>query len=302
LPIDIREELAKTYIVPEGGVQEVLNTRQHLQQLIDSYHNLQRMKKELGDISFDKDIEAAMAFVSASSNLRMHCYGIPEQSIFTNKGIAGNIVHAIATTNAIVAGMMVTEGIKVLMGNMDAVRVVWLQMSGIQEGKLDPKNPKCYICSKARVLVKFDTEKFTLKQFQEDLLKAQLGFTQPDINVLSPEKNYIEYGDEDHSDEYLRRPCKDVRIVNGCEISVEDFSTSVNSIVQISHEVLDDEKHPKGFVLVNLSSETGKRKTPDGKSEEKVRPPKLVKTNGEGMNVDDSSTKMVKSNGERMES
>merc|ERR1712060_39754 len=263
VPIEIRKELAKPYTTPKGGFQEVLDTRHHLQQLIDSYHELQGMKKEHGDIAFDKDIDATMAFVSASSNLRMHCYGIPEQSLFTNKGIAGNIVHAIATTNAIIAGMMVTEGIKILTGNRDAVRACWLKMTGIQEGKLDPKNPKCYVCSKARVLVKLDTEKFSLKQFQEALLKSSLGFTNPDINVLSPEKNYIEYGDPDLSAEYLRKSCKDIKIVSGCEISVEDFCTSVSAILQISHEVLDDKEHPSGFIVLSMGSEIGKRRTPE---------------------------------------
>jgi len=296
VPIEIRKELAEPYTASKGDFQEVLDTRRHLQQLIDSYHELQVMKKEHGDIAFDKDIDATMAFVSASSNLRMHCYGIPEQSLFTNKGIAGNIVHAIATTNAIIAGMMVTEGIKILTGNRDAVRACWLKMTGIQEGKLDPKNPKCYVCSKARVLVKLDTEKFSLKQFQEDLLKSSLGFTNPDINVLSPEKNYIEYGDPDLSAEYLRKSCKDIKIVNGCEISVEDFCTSVSAILQISHEVLDDKEHPSGFVVMSMGSEIGKRRTPEGKIEEDDRPTKLPKSNGVTMDK-----KLVKSNGEKMD-
>lgn len=63
-----------------------------------------------------------MDFVTAASNLRSSCYAIPPQSAFDAKGMAGNIIHAIATTNAIVAGLLVTEAIKVLAGAAPAAR------------------------------------------------------------------------------------------------------------------------------------------------------------------------------------
>ena len=44
---------------------------------------------------------------------RASCYGIPKQGLFECKGMAGNIIHAIATTNAIVAGLMTIEALKV---------------------------------------------------------------------------------------------------------------------------------------------------------------------------------------------
>lgn len=65
-------------------------------------------------VTFDKDDLLATEFVSAASNLRSRCYGIPRQSVFDAKGMAGNIVHAVATTNAIVAGLIVNEAKKVL--------------------------------------------------------------------------------------------------------------------------------------------------------------------------------------------
>ena len=39
------------------------------------------------------------------------------------QGMAGNIIHAIATTNAIVGGMIVVEALKVLSGSYNACRV-----------------------------------------------------------------------------------------------------------------------------------------------------------------------------------
>ena len=43
-----------------------------------------------------------------------------------SQGMAGNIIHAIATTNAIIAGFIVIEAIKVLTGAHDACKVILL--------------------------------------------------------------------------------------------------------------------------------------------------------------------------------
>ncbi|CAK8988005.1 SUMO-activating enzyme subunit 2 (Ubiquitin-like 1-activating enzyme E1B) (Ubiquitin-like modifier-activating enzyme 2) [Durusdinium trenchii] len=71
-------------------------------------------RKDMGSMEFDKDDREALDFVAAASNLRSHIFGIERKSIFETKGIAGNIIHAIATTNAIVAGIQIVEAIKIL--------------------------------------------------------------------------------------------------------------------------------------------------------------------------------------------
>ncbi len=48
-----------------------------------------------------------MRFVAAAANLRSAVFGIPLLSLFDAKGIAGNIIPAIATTNAVIAGLQV---------------------------------------------------------------------------------------------------------------------------------------------------------------------------------------------------
>lgn len=77
---------------------------------------LTQREAELGSAVFDKDDELAVDFVTAASNLRAACYNIPQQSLFDAKGMAGNIIHAIATTNAIVGGIIVVEALKLLAG------------------------------------------------------------------------------------------------------------------------------------------------------------------------------------------
>jgi Ubiquitin/SUMO-activating enzyme ubiquitin-like domain/ThiF family/Ubiquitin-activating enzyme active site len=86
----------------------------------------ERRADEVGALHFTKDDPPAVALVAAAANLRSRCYGIPTQSQFAAAGMAGNIIHAIATTNAVVAGLITTEALKLLAGCRDACRNTWL--------------------------------------------------------------------------------------------------------------------------------------------------------------------------------
>merc|ERR1712113_203957 len=135
--------------------------------------------------------------------------------------------------------MMVVEGIKVLTGKLNDTKSVWLSFPPrvLCSQPLEPKNPKCYVCSKSRITVKLNTKIMTLQEFRDDVLKAELGFTEPDINVLSPKQNFMEYGDQE--DSYLKKTCEEVHIVGACEISVEDFSTSLSATICVIDAELD---------------------------------------------------------------
>lgn len=79
-------------------------------------------EQEIGNLSFDKDDQLAVEFVTAAANIRAASFGIPLQNLFEAKGIAGNIVHAVATTNAVIAGLIVIEAIKVLKNDIKNYR------------------------------------------------------------------------------------------------------------------------------------------------------------------------------------
>jgi len=58
------------------------------------------LAEEMANPAFDKDDLMAMRFVTAAANLRSHVFGIePLQSVYSAKGIAGNIIPAIATVS-----------------------------------------------------------------------------------------------------------------------------------------------------------------------------------------------------------
>ena len=75
-------------------------------------------------ITFDKDDEDTLDFVTASANLRSIVFGIETKSRFDIKQMAGNIIPAIATTNAIVAGLCVLQSFKVLRGDYSSTKEV----------------------------------------------------------------------------------------------------------------------------------------------------------------------------------
>lgn len=73
---------------------------------------------------WDKDDEAAMTFVTSCANIRANIFHIALKSRFDVKSMAGNIIPAIATTNAVIGGLIVLEALKILMGNEKACKTV----------------------------------------------------------------------------------------------------------------------------------------------------------------------------------
>lgn len=67
--------------------------------------------------------DLAVDFVMAAGNLRAAAYGIPTLNWFDAKGMAGNIVHAVATTNAVISGLITLEAMKLLACAPAACRV-----------------------------------------------------------------------------------------------------------------------------------------------------------------------------------
>ncbi|KAF6236095.1 hypothetical protein HO173_005723 [Letharia columbiana] len=130
-------------------------------------------------LMFDKDDEDTLDFVAASANLRSIVFGIESKSKFDIKQMAGNIIPAIATTNAITASLCVMQAFKVMRGDLDKAKMVFLERSAarvINSDTLKPPNPNCNVCGVMSSTLILDPDRATLKDLVEDILKTQLGY------------------------------------------------------------------------------------------------------------------------------
>ncbi|KAK9866086.1 hypothetical protein WJX84_007709 [Apatococcus fuscideae] len=221
---------------------------------------------EVGAAVFDKDDALAVEFVAAASNLRSTCYSIPPLSLFELKGMAGNIVHAIATTNAIVAGLIAVEATKLLAKMPAACRATHLR-SSVHTGRsgrervvgpsmLEPPNPKCPVCGTAQLTLEIDTAKTTFKEFLDKVVRRKLAVSQP--TIISDNFMYEEGPDLDEDEvadnaQFLPRPLAALPsggIKDSSLVKVSDQSQELELMLIVSHqEQWDEEKDPEGFRL-----------------------------------------------------
>jgi ubiquitin-like 1-activating enzyme E1 B len=133
-------------------------------------------------ITFDKDDEDALDFVTASANLRSAVFGIETKSKFDVKQMAGNIIPAIATTNAMTAGLCVLQAFKVMRGNYfgaKSAKMIYLERGGpraMNSESLRPPNPDCAVCGITTSRLEVDPTRATLNDLVEDVLRLELGY------------------------------------------------------------------------------------------------------------------------------
>ncbi|KAM3082441.1 E1 ubiquitin-activating protein uba2 [Clarireedia jacksonii] len=181
-------ETAKDAILKDG--QKVWNLHENLVVFRNSLERLsarlQNMKATSNGssaepiITFDKDDEDTLDFVTASANLRSLVFGIETKSRFDIKQMAGNIIPAIATTNAIVAGLCVLQSFKVLRGDYSNSKEIFLSPFAperlLASDRIRTPNPDCPVCSVAQTRLLVDLSRATLNDLVEDVLKSQLGY------------------------------------------------------------------------------------------------------------------------------
>jgi len=92
--------------------------------------------------------------------------------------MAGNIIPAIATTNAMTAGLCVLQAFKVMQEELAKARMVFLATSTervITAEQLHPPNPECPVCSVAHSKLTVDPARATLGDVVEKL-RSELGY------------------------------------------------------------------------------------------------------------------------------
>ncbi|CDZ97771.1 SMT3/SUMO-activating complex, catalytic component UBA2 [Phaffia rhodozyma] len=126
-------------------------------------------------LTFDKDDQDTMDFVAATANLRATAYSIETLTKFKIKEMAGNIIPAIATTNAITAGLLCFQAIKILTNKYQELANVFLTSRPAQPIiRMRPQkpNPQCGVCRDVYIPIACDPSRLTLGQILNEIVKS----------------------------------------------------------------------------------------------------------------------------------
>ncbi|XP_075432496.1 SUMO-activating enzyme subunit 2 isoform X2 [Ascaphus truei] len=225
--------------------QQVLDVSSCTQLFSHSVETLRVQISDKGDgaeLVWDKDDPPAMDFVTSAANLRMYIFSMNMKSRFDVKSMAGNIIPAIATTNAVISGLIVLEGLKILSGNIEQCRTVFLNKQPNPRKKLlvpctlDPPSANCYVCaSRPEVTVKLNVHKVTVLTLQDKILKEKFGMVAPDVQIEDGKGTILISSEEGETDANNNKKISDFGIRNGSRLQAEDFLQDYTLLINILH-------------------------------------------------------------------
>jgi ubiquitin-like 1-activating enzyme E1 B len=208
--------------------QKLLSIRETVQLFDESLLALaHRIRTSPGEpISFDKDDLDTLNFVTATSNIRSRIYHIEPQTRFEVKRIAGNIIPAIASTNAIIAGAQVFQLLQALVH-------AWKEARFVSLNKMNPSrlvtsfacgkpSVECAVCQDDYARASVDINKVTLGQFKEAVLRDResggLGYQVEGLEIFEAKRLLA---DEDFDDN-LEQTLEEMKIGDGMIITCVD--------------------------------------------------------------------------------
>jgi ubiquitin-like 1-activating enzyme E1 B len=198
-----------------------------------------------------------MNFVVSSSNIRSAIFNIPFKSHFDIKSMAGNIIPAIATANAIIAGQIVIHALRILSGKYEQCQTVFLRKMPNHKGGilvkdkyLEKPNPKCMVCSTdGEIVLSTDIYNFTVKQFEELVLKKKLNMVAPDVLV---DGRMIISSDEDDEVDLYGKTLAEVGVGDGSRFSVDDYFQNYSIKIKLYQKEKSEEEDPDFEIFGNL--------------------------------------------------
>lgn len=142
--------------------------------------------------------------------------------------MAGNIIPAIATTNAIVAGFIVMRALNLLRNDWDSCTNVFLRgdpAKPLGSFRTIPPRPTCGICADVYVPFPCDPTKLTLGTFIGEVVRSWLGWKVGEDDDQEMEVSVFEgqrvLADPDFDDN-LSRTLADLGVTRGKMLTVTD--------------------------------------------------------------------------------
>ncbi|KAF5396915.1 hypothetical protein PHET_10319 [Paragonimus heterotremus] len=201
-------------------------------------------------LTWDKDDADAMDFVAGASILRAQLFHLPgaeDLTRFVVKSLAGNIIPAIATTNAIIAGLMVLQARQVLAGSSRRIRTVYLHR--LPTGRRGnrrlvvpcepaPPNPNCLVCSheatKSQLNLVCDPTSLSLKVLRDRILIRHLGMLAPDVELEERGVILISSEEGETDEDTLNKTLAEFQVIHGSRLQCDDFRQDFNLRLIIS--------------------------------------------------------------------
>ncbi|KAG4107478.1 hypothetical protein H8356DRAFT_1416886 [Neocallimastix lanati (nom. inval.)] len=244
-------------------------------------------------MSFDKDDDTIMKFVSATANIRAYIFHIEQLNRFKIKEIAGNIIPSIATTNAIISGVIIMDAYKILNKQLEDCNTIYLTHNSgtsnvfVNEFLAKP-NPRCAVCRKSYFVLTVNIEKFTLDDLLNKILteskdKDGLGLN-GDITICEDQRILYDFDFEDK----LPNTFSEVKIGDGKSLNItcDDDDKMYNIMIYIIHDssleknyLLEGNKDSISYILPpepEPKEIDNKRKHPDDNNDNNNKKQKII--------------------------
>ena len=210
--------------------QQKLSLRDNLELFTSSVNRLAtRLQAGEDTIAFDKDDDDTLDFVTASANLRSVAYGIDGKTRWEVKEMAGNIIPAIATTNAIIAGLIVLQALHILKSDFQKLRNVHIQIKPavpLSAITLSRPNNNCGVCRDTYVSVQCDPARTRLGELVQAVLESQ----GEDLEEVSVYEDKRILSDPDFDDN-VERTLESLNVGRGKFLTIVDEDGVRNTIV-----------------------------------------------------------------------
>jgi ubiquitin-like 1-activating enzyme E1 B len=168
----------------------------------------------------------------------------------------------------------------------------------VPDNDLSPPNSKCYVCSdKPELVLKIDTNVVTVKELRDEVIVKEMSIIKPDVEFAGKGIIIISSDPDDADMNELNegKLLKDMSIVDGCVLKVEDNTRDYELIVTIIHKTAERDE-PK-FEIIADKDVLKPVETPA-----EVKKPEEPQPGPSGFNGAGSSNGAGPSNGKKYES